>query len=127
GRYFVSASANEMDAPRREDTLVDSTGDPVMSRQVLTYYPDALTLDEASPVYIKLGQEQGGADIRIRSSRTYRIAGRIAGFAHNPAHDLSVTVWREPSGLFIDEGKISASGEFGIANLTPGTYNLSLS
>jgi protocatechuate 3,4-dioxygenase beta subunit len=127
GRYFVSANANEMEGPRREDKVVDSTGNPVTSREVLTYYPDSLTPDEASPIYIKLGQEQSGADIRIRSSRTYRIAGRIAGFAHNPAPDLSVTVWREPSGLFIDEGKISASGEFGIANLTPGTYNLSLS
>jgi len=127
GRYFVGASANEMEAPRREDKLVDSTGSPVISREVLTYYPDALTIDEASPIYIKLGQEQSGADIRIRRSRTYRIAGSIAGFAHNPVTDLTVTAVREPSGQFIDEGKISTSGEFAIANLTPGTYSLSLS
>ena len=127
GRYFVSANANETEEPRQEDRLVDSTGNPVMFRDVLTYYPDALTIDEASPISIKLGLEQRGSDIRIRRSKRYRVAGTIAGVAHNAASDLGIAVWREPSGLFIGNSKISASGEFAIADLLPGTYNLLLS
>jgi len=125
GRYFVSAGQNRDSQPSNADRVVDSRGDAVLSRYALTYYPNALLIDDASQVEVASGQEAGGIEIRLRRSKTYRIAGRIVGFEHVAAAGLDLIVYQPRTGESYD-AKLSAKGDFSVRDLLPGSYELSL-
>ena len=125
GRYFVSAGQKRDSQPSNEDRVVDSRGDPALLRYTLTYYPSALLIDDASQVDVTSGQEAGEIEIRLRRSKTYRIAGRIVGIERIAAAGLDVIVYQSRTG----EGyptKVSATGDFTVQDLLPGSYELSL-
>jgi hypothetical protein len=125
GRYFVSADHNRDSQPSNEDRVVDSRGDTVLSRYALTYYPNVLLINDASQVEVVSGQEAGGIEIRLRRSKTYRIAGRIVGFEHVPAAGLDLIAYQPRTGESY-AAKLSANGDFSVQCLLPGGYQLSL-
>lgn len=125
GRYFVSAGQNRDSQPSNEDRVVDSRGDAVLSRYALTYFPSALLIDDASQVEVVSGQEVGGIEIRLRRSKTYRIAGQIVGFERMAAAGLELIAYQPRTGESYDT-KLSANGDFSVRGLLPDSYELSL-
>src|SRR5579884_508457 len=62
-------------------------------RPVRTYYPNALTLDSATPLTIKSGQQLTTMDIQLRNSATYHLRGQVSGAA--PEHLAVALVLRD--------------------------------
>jgi hypothetical protein len=125
GNYFVSVNKNDVSEPSKNDRVVDSKGDPVALRYARTFYPNVLSIDDAAPIDVASGQQEGGIDIRLRRSRTLAVKGRIAGFQDMALAGDSVAAAELSSGDMYP-GKLSAGGEFAIQGLLPGNYEVRL-
>ena len=126
GRCLLSAGPNSDLQASNKDKMVDSKGDPVSVRDAVTYYPNALLIDEASAIDLVGGAEMGGADIRLRRSKTYRISGKIADLERFAIAGASVSVLWPRTGVS-ELAKLSQTGEFSAEGFLPGRYELSLS
>jgi hypothetical protein len=99
-------------------------------RPVRTYYPSALTLDAASPLTIKAGQEITGMDIPLRTAATYHIRGVISGVLPDGANDklrVNLVLRGEATASFLpDMAAVIKGRTFDFAGAAPGSYTLCL-
>ena len=119
GTYFVYARP----LPSFEQT---APGTASTGHAVRTYYPSTLRLSDGAPVLVSAGQDATGVDIRVMSTRTYHVIGRIAG---RMDEWLGGTVRlvpseEEPMALVFGSGNISAQGSFDFPDIEPGAYKL---
>jgi len=95
-----------------------------------TYYPGTLDLSGATQLNIATGSMMQGMDVTLRKVRTFRIKGRVTGFAPSMrggnvsvmpkggaayflfAYERTNTMWRSPG------------GEFELRGVRPGTYTI---
>jgi hypothetical protein len=128
GSYFVRATPNNGVETSLDDQFVNSNGDPILLRDVATYYPGALFVDNASPIRVSGGEEQGGTDVRLRRSKAFRISGNVVGFEPATPPDLKVFISRVEKGTYwlVGDVAVSSNGGFAVNKLLPGTYELSL-
>jgi hypothetical protein len=79
GDYFVSAAyIREIPQDASEQDPVDEEGHPAPAfAYATTFYPSALKLGDAVPVYAEPGQETGGIDIFLKPAPVVRLRGRI--------------------------------------------------
>lgn len=100
-------------------------------RPVKTFYPEAPTLDDATQLDVKAGQDLGGMDIRLRTAATYHIRGRIVGVVPsgvNERMNINVSARDEEDMMFMFGGGASVTKDhtFDISGIAPGSYTLNL-
>lgn len=96
---------------------------------VITYYPKAVTLEQATPIEVKAGAEIANLDVRIQRSKVYSIRGKALGVDGGPLEGFYVSLQPVdeppmpfPQGRFMQR----QNGEFEIASVTNGSYIMSL-
>lgn len=125
GTYYVSTDPESWG--RALNTIpVDRAGNPTKMRELVTYFPGTMAMDDAQPIHIEGGQEQSGIDIRIQRGPVLSVKGRIAGIT-NPVskYELSGTV---PMGFGWSSisAKMLPNGDFTVEGLAPGKHTLTL-
>jgi len=128
GAYLVKATLSASAQAPIETKIVDSKGAPDPLRLVPTYYPNALTVGEASFVRVSAGESQDNADIRMRRSRTFRLSGRVAGLDDRLAPGITIGISRVEgyASLGVGAAPLTSTGEFRVDKLIPGSYELAL-
>lgn len=125
GTYYVAATADRW-GQATQQILVDSSGHVSNLHDFTTFSPDSVSLADAPPIRVEIGQEQTGADIHIRRGRALSVSGKINGIEKSLSKlTLSASIdsgrgWTSTSGTIMD------NGEFQIAQLPPGDHRLTL-
>jgi len=114
GRYTVIATPPQDQKAPDPDPKADAQNQYFY---VPTYYPGTLHKEQAIPVDVQPGGDTP-ANIAVLSSKTYHIAGDIAGIPTGMMRDLSLTSSR---GFHFDQ-QLGEEGKFEIPNVLPGTY-----
>jgi hypothetical protein len=125
GTYYVSANP-EADDSRIRRIPVESSGRISRLHDLKTFYPAALTIEEAQGVRIAGGQEQPGIDVRVQRGLTFSVKGRIAGAAASSSltkYFLTASVDGRGDGI---PGKVLPNGDFVITGVLPGENSLKL-
>lgn len=128
GKYYVFAQ--KMGGMMNAEAVTEP-GKPDV-RAVKTFYPDTPSIDAATPIDVKAGQDVPGTDIRMASAATYHIRGKIVGnLPENSNNNLSVNVAeRDPDtmGFFMfgASANVTKDHTFDIAGVTPGSYSINL-
>ena len=93
-----------------------------------TCHPSALDEEEARPVRVDRS-DLGEIEIRMRTGRTFTVAGRILDAAGAPAAGTSVTLAKHFSGGSTGSGMQPADGDgqFRIPGVPPGEYVIEVS
>lgn len=100
-----------------------SHGEPLPSRQVETYYPDALTAAEAAAIELNAASEVMGVTIRIQTTALRHVSGRVIGtFRGYMMLDVKLSTGGS-EGAAIQVGK---DGSFRRDGLRPVKYTLRL-
>jgi hypothetical protein len=99
-------------------------------RPVRTYYPSALTLDAASPLTVKAGQELTAMDIRLCTAATHRIRGKVSGLPPDGTTGnlrVNMILRGEGAAPFLpDMAALTQDYRFDFAGAAPGAYTLCL-
>jgi hypothetical protein len=129
GKYYLAAEPNS-----GWETRNRPSGKDVMSRQP-TWYSNSLDLEGATPIIVGPGNQISGLEIRLRRGSIHRIRGRLLGVDNVPspdektgrfgarrisAHSASAAAVNSKSGT------IRSDGSFEIADVPPGSYDLSV-
>lgn len=129
GRYYVSVSANRMNYGYGVDRSAARA--PEETNAAATYYPSTTELQSATQVNVPLAGTVQGIDVRVRKERTFRVKGKITGFpAGARGGGMVGLVRRDGATEFIGMGRDnmtswrSPSGEFELAGVRPGSYQL---
>jgi|GEM_PF-1667946 len=133
GTYYLVAGPSLMSngrfgAGRRAAAHATATkGNAAQLEFVRTFYPRALTLDDATPVQIAAGQNLPGINITLVRSASYHIRGRIAGFSDLATRRTSITLSLR-NGINVpglsQTVRPDRTGNFDLAGVLPGSYTL---
>jgi hypothetical protein len=133
GTYYLVAGPSLMrdgrfGAGRRAPAQAPATkANGTQPEFVRTFYPRALTLDDATPVQITAGQNLSGINITLVRSTSYHIRGRIAGFSDLARRRTSVTLSLK-NGINVpglsQTVRPDQTGNFDLAGVLPGSYTL---
>ena len=99
-------------------------------RPVRTFYPSALDRQGAALIEVKAGQELSGMDIRMRSSPTHHMSGKIVGiFPEGGVATMRLSLAQEDDMLgfsFGPSSNIAKDGTFNLPGVAPGSYVLTV-
>jgi protocatechuate 3,4-dioxygenase beta subunit len=125
GKYYLCAQSdfgghpNELPAiPGKADVRV-----------VRTFFPDAPSIDGAAPVQVQIGQSLTGIDIRLRTTATYHVRGRIGGSLQQASpQSMHVAISPANSGFTFSIGgsNVAKNGTFDLGGVAPGSYVLNV-
>jgi hypothetical protein len=88
------------------------------------YYPGTTNVTTAAPIDLQAGAIVSGIDLHTARSRTVNVRGRVInGITGQPAEAVSVSVASRSENGISRSGKV-AMGRFDIAEVTPGSYNI---
>lgn len=95
-----------------------------------SFFRDATTATLATRLVIDAATDRAGVDFLLRSTRTFRVAGRLTGI-DGPAEGLIVRLLPADSSIDGDAIEIAAAacdtdGRFELSNITPGKYVVAL-
>jgi hypothetical protein len=96
------------------------------SGYLATYYPSAVSVAEAQPVRVEVGETRSGIDIVLAQTRTSRITGTTIDSRGQPLRGGFISVIRrsETSMSMSAGGPVRPDGTFTVTGVTPGTYLL---
>lgn len=124
GKYILCAQIE----PQRNNEIPSGGKPPVAP--VTTCYPSTTSIADATPIDVQSGQELDGIEIRVRSMRTFHVRGKITGTlpAGTDREQMELTLAPEDTGFTFFGGRdpIAKNGSFDIANVGPGSYQLTL-
>jgi hypothetical protein len=104
-----------------------------------TYYPGTASVGDAVRLSVKVGQERGGIDFTLVSSRTASISGSAFNSRGLPALGASIALgqtftsvgggmtMRMMSGVGAGSTSVQPDGSFRITGVAPGEYDITLS
>jgi hypothetical protein len=120
GTYYLSVNQAEQDGRRFAFPFLDSDGQPMLEKEVETFYNGAFTFDAAAPVEVQAGQHVDDLMLTLRKARLRRVSGHVAnppktGFlTYDGGSDLSGAIPIAKDGSFVQTG------------IAPGPYTLRL-
>jgi protocatechuate 3,4-dioxygenase beta subunit len=126
GDYYVRAS--RMDSPLFFDAQVTGSEPTESSALAQTYYPGTPSIDEAQKVTVAAGQEVGGVDFALLTTRVVRVSGIALNSEGRPMTNAFVMAM--PRGMDFGPmvmspgGRTESDGSFVIPNVAPGEYVL---
>ncbi|HEX4751037.1 MAG TPA: carboxypeptidase-like regulatory domain-containing protein [Bryobacteraceae bacterium] len=126
GKYYLLVQA--MRYPGDRESAYN--GKPEV-RPVKTFYPEAPTLQSATALDVKAGQELSGMDVRMRTSATFHIRGKVVGVLPDGVNNrLNVTASAHDDMEmmpFMGNGAVMTKDRtFDVAAVPPGVYTLTL-
>ncbi len=125
GKYFLCAQ--RMNFAMQND-LPPTPGKPDV-RPVRTCYPEATSVETATPIQVKAGQDLSGTDIRLHSAATYHIRGKVAGsLPDSQSERITVNLAQGDSffGFMGGQAMVGKDRTFDISGVSPGSYVLTL-
>ena len=97
---------------------------------VRSFYPSALSADQANSITVEPGQSYEGMNIRIRPVSTYHIQGKVADFAaleEKLKSQFRLELGSDTQASLPGESvRIASDGSFDINGVLPGSYVLHL-
>jgi hypothetical protein len=122
--YGLTSGAYQVAAGGRGDGIANFSGSGTYDSDAPTYYPSS-TIDTASEVEVRAGDEAIGIDIRYRDHRGHAVSGTVTGSAGRSQAGISVMVTR--AGSSIVEGTafvniMSKERGFAVTGLLDGEY-----
>jgi Carboxypeptidase regulatory-like domain len=117
GRYHVKAS-HEDTWDGKPEIRTDGTVD---MHTVTTWYPNALTENDAGTVVVQPAGETGGIEIQLVRVPFVRVSGKVVGLDSGAERPL-ITV---SQGIGGNGSELKPDGSFEIWRLDPGKYRLS--
>jgi protocatechuate 3,4-dioxygenase beta subunit len=125
GKYILMATppnrTNPMAPPAKPPDGQPETG------LVPVYFPGAADVSQAAKIDLAPGAELTGHDLRLRRERVVRVKGKVVdGATGTPVKDVMVSVMPRANVTFNRMGTPvrGDDGEFEIANVAAGSYNL---
>ncbi len=128
GKYYLSVQKQPNGYSGPNGPEVTTEGKPDI-RPVRTFYPGALTLESATPIEVKPGQDLSGMDVRLHSAQTYHVRGKLAGAAPDINGDrinLNLSSREDNFPMFGNRAAVSKDRSFDIPGVAPGSYNLNV-
>lgn len=128
GRYYVGAfyqdQGSRLGLRVRPVTESGAGADVITEEYAVTYYPQSLEPEGATPVRARAGQTLADIDIQIAMARSFTIAGVITGLPPNTPTPRVFLQPFQPGGLGALRVSIPAGGatEFRFKSVAPGTY-----
>ena len=105
-----------------------------LAQYVATYYPNADSLSEATPIQIKPGQDVTSLEIRLTHAKSslpgaavqsLSIGGLVTGTPDGARASITVRGSQSPGAMqTVRGGLIDRDGKFSIRGLTPGSYKV---
>jgi hypothetical protein len=92
------------------------------ARLVLTYFPDAVTESQATPLTVRPGSDVEGIDIRMARLRTCRVSGTATDSRGLPYRGDLGFRRKTVDGSSIAHIPIKAEGSFEVTGIVPGSY-----
>lgn len=116
GRYYILASYTA-----RGGLFTDGPGEPEL-RIAPVYYPGAATVEAASPVDLRPGQQMSGIDFKLPLVKTYHVRGVIVPYVYSPGAKPLFLRRRDGDRLNGAGTNIEKDGSFDFAGVEPGSY-----
>ncbi len=127
GKYYLVASKDNIMMMGGEEAATPGKPD---IRPVRTFYPSSLDRQGATLIEVKAGQELSGMDIRMRSSPTYHMSGKIVGtFPEGGVAAMRLSLAQEDDLMgfsFGPSSNIAKDGTFNLPGVAPGSYVLTV-
>jgi len=123
GRYrlFGLRGGNVLIAATVENSMRGSDSS-APARLVLTYFPDAVTESQATPLTVRPGSEVEGIDIRMARLRTFRVTGTVTDSRGVPYRGDLGFRRKTLGGSSITPIPIKGEGSFEVSGVVPGSY-----
>jgi len=127
GKYFVHSDAHKLTDMAMG--MTKSQDDKPLEVLIPSYYPSAPDAASATVVEVGPGAEVRAIDIRLKRVRAQKVSGKVIDASGQPVTSGMLMLYRQdpgamqimPSGMIMLQGD---KGEFEIAGLAPGTYNV---
>ena len=121
GRYYLTADYTALGGTFSEDP-----GQSQM-RIAAIYYPGAATIETASPIELRPGQQLAGIDFKLPTVMSYHVRGAIVPFSHASGNEF-VTLRNRNSDRVrgVSGGAIAKDGSFDCGGVPPGSYWLEM-
>jgi Carboxypeptidase regulatory-like domain len=124
GKYYLAGASGGPGGLNYRYT--EEPGQPEM-RLGTAYYPGAASIEGASAVELRPGQQMGGIDFHLSPEKTYHIRGVLAPFPDIRGPRLSYLRNRNGDRVYgMGGGTIDKNGAFDWAAVRPGSYVLDL-
>ena len=126
GQYYVLADKARMAGMPDETSPMPGKPD---IREIRTYYPDSIRMNGATKIQLAAGQELSDINIRLQSSATYHIRGKVTGITPRGSDFSRISVRASAKGnemFWIGSAgsNLTKDHSFDLAGLTPGTYEV---
>ncbi len=122
GRYLLQAYGDRAPASNRYGTQPDTFYPP-------TYYPNALTRQQAAPVEVEVGTQLDGIDIRlgkVARPPSFRVKGKVVGLPPGSRTVVGVSLHPSDGGIFGGGSTIAEPPDFAFDLSAPaGGYVIS--
>lgn len=122
--YGLTSGVYQVAAGGRGEGMVNFSGSGIFDGDAPTYYPSS-TIDTASEVEVRAGDEAVGIDIRYRDHRGHTISGSVTGSAGSNQAGVSVMITRAGSSIMEGNGFVNPMSKergFAVDGLLDGEY-----
>ena len=122
--YGLTSGVYQVAAGGRGESMVNFSGSGIYDGDAPTYYPSS-TIDTASEVEVRAGDEAVAIDIRYRDHRGHTISGSVTGAAGSNQAGISVMITRAGSAIVEGNGFVNPMSKergFAVDGLLDGEY-----
>lgn len=122
--YGLPSGVYQVAAGGRGESIVNFSGSGIFDSDAPTYYPSS-TIDTASEIEVRAGDEAAGIDIRYRDNRGHTISGSVTGAANSNQAGISVMITRAGSSIVEGNGFVNPMSKergFAVDGLLDGEY-----
>ncbi|MCU1328013.1 MAG: hypothetical protein JWN34_3383 [Bryobacterales bacterium] len=124
GKYYLNVTPMQAMSPavRR----AGGNSQPIEAN-VPTYFPAALSINDAIPIDVAAGQDLGGINVKLRKAPVYSVRGHVGGTlppATGQPVRLIVTLTDNATQGFTRSGMVQTDGSFTISGVPAGTWRL---
>ena len=117
GQYYFGARPKKLTAAKKKPESKTRLQD------MMTFYPNALSIDLAAPIALRRGETRDGADIVLEKGSAYCVRAALSGSLQMVPF---ITVVEVSTGLRTNvlAGNVHDDSAFEICGLTPGAYSM---
>ena len=122
--FGLTSGVYQVAAGGRGESMVNFSGSGIYDGDAPTYYPSS-TIDTASEVEVRAGDEAVAIDIRYRDHRGHTISGSVTGSAGSNQAGISVMITRAGSSIVEGNGFVDPMSKergFAVDGLLDGEY-----
>jgi hypothetical protein len=126
GAYCVKAKPPDSDGPQ-DEVPVDQSGKATRLRTTATYFPAALSREDAQPLRLESAEDIPGIDIHLQRTVALTVKGKIAVDPNTTSEYQVAVIFQEGNAQTAFGAKLLPNGNFEASGLPPGNYKLVLS